>query len=375
MVTNKLNILFVSIAVVALLSACSPKDSETLDIPNEVAILEFRVGDISATIDKDTIRLVLPRGTNLAQITPQIVVTAGATVSPASGETINLKMQPINYRVTLGNIYQDYYVSAVTDDVPRPHEHGRRIGYINWEDTENTGGQERAWAWLQTIYPDSCDLLSLWDIQHASVDMNAYAVIWYHTRGVASDGTLPFRAYDYELVEQMKAYTNSGGKLLLTGMAPRWLQTLELIPASCVPNNFYGHESVTLNQPAGITPIAKPELFSSITPAEDGSILLMGDNCTFENNTSAWFLGSWGGYNNSVNTWQQTTGGIALATDLVDNGTVTRVIMAEFPATETQPAQVITINTGLYDWGNHNANSCSANIEQLTRNAIDYLRQ
>lgn len=374
MVTNKLNILSVSLAVMSLICACSPKDRDTLDIPSEVAILDFRVGDISASIIKDTIRLVMPRGTNLAQITPQITVTKGATVTPASGEMVNLKMQPVNYRVSLGNIYQDYYVSAITDDVPRPHTHGRRIGYINWEDTEKTGGQERAWQWLQTVYPDSCDLLSLWDIQHASLDMDAYSVIWYYTRGVAGDGTLPFRAYDNELVEQMRAYTNGGGKLLLTGMAPRWLQTLGIIENQYVPNNFYGHESVRLDVPAGFKPIAKPELFASITKSGDGSVELMGVNCTFENNTSAWYLASWGGYNNSISQWEEETGGIAIATDIVDGGTATRVVMAEFPVTEKRSSQVISINTGTYDWGNHDTNPCRLAIEQLTKNSIDYLR-
>lgn len=371
--TNRLHILAAFLMVMMLLGACSPKDREHLEIPAEVAILEFRVGDISGSILKDTIRLILPRGTKLEQLSPQITVTQGATVSPASGEMVNLRNQPVHYRVTLGNIYQDYCVIAVTDDVPRPHAHGRRIGYINWEDTEKTGGQERAWQWLQTAYPDSCDLLSLWDIQHASLNMDDYAVIWYHTRGVAGDGTLPFRAYDRELVEQMKAYTNGGGKLLLTGMAPRWLQTLGLIDNRYVPNNFYGHESVRLDASAGFKPVTKPELFASI-PLTEGMVQLMGADCVFENNTSAWYLASWGGYNNSVSQWEEETGGIAIATDIVDGGMATRVVMAEFPVTDKRAAQVISIHSGTYDWGNHEANSCRGAIEQLTRNTLDYLR-
>lgn len=371
--TRKLSIVALLVAMLGVIG-CSSTVSEQLDMPEEIAILSFMVDGTEATIQADTIRLTLPRGTNLRAIAPDIELTAGASVTPRSGEVVNFSQHPVNYRVTSGNLYRDYYVSITTGDIIQSQELGRRVGYINWEDTENTFGQESAWSWLKEVYADSCDLLSLWDIQHGSVNMHDYAVIWYHTRGVAGDGTLPFRAYDTQLVEQMKAYANMGGRLLLTGMAPRWLETLGLVAPDCIPNNFYGHEQFNTTTPDGIAPTdATHPLFQQLR-IENDKILIMGADCTIENNTSAWYLAAWGGYNNDIKTWESRTGGKALATDRVDGNTATRVVMAEFPATNTRACHILTFNTGLYDWSVAAHNSQQTQFEQLTRNAIDYLR-
>lgn len=360
-------------AQILLLGACSSPVREELDMPSEVAILSFSVNGVQAEIKGDTIRMTAQRGTDRTAVAPVIELTPGAVVTPASGETVNFSQRPVNYRVTCGNLYRDYYVTLVTGDVIAPRTHGRKIGYINWEDTEKTQGQENAWAWLKATYPDSCDILSLWDIQHGWVDMDQYALIWYHTRGVAGNGTLPFRAYDSELVEQMKAYTNTGGNLLLTGMAPRWLETLSLVPQGCAPNNFYGHEALyTISD--GVTPTDKSHpVFANLSYTGD-KIHIISDGCTIENNTSAWYLASWGGYDNELRTWETRTGGKALATDMVDGNTVTRVVMAEWAPSSSRGAYVITVNTGLYDWAVVEQNAHHEQMERLTRNAIEYLR-
>lgn len=355
-------------------TGCTDSHRESLDMPEEVAILSFSVDSMQASISADTIRLTLQRGTDLSALAPIITLTPGASVNPQSGEVVNFAQHPVNYRVTSGDLYRDYCVIITTGDVLRPVEHGRRIGYINWEDTENTTGQEAAWTWLQETYADSCDLLSLWDIQHGWVDMNQYAVIWYHTRGVEGNGTLPFRAYDPQLVEQMKAYANTGGRFLLTGMAPRWLETLSLVQMGCAPNNFYGHENFLTDQTSGFTPTETSHPIFHGLPLVENKVMIMGAGCTIENNTSAWYLAAWGGYSNDVKTWESRTGGKALATDLVDGNTVTRVVMAEFPSSAGRACHCITINSGLYDWAVNTTNSQHEQLEQLTQQTIDYLR-
>ena len=74
------------------------------DAVNEKRILSFVVGDWGATINEieKTVILNVPDGTDVTHLVPTIVVSEGATVSPASGEAQDFT-NPVAYTVTAQN--------------------------------------------------------------------------------------------------------------------------------------------------------------------------------------------------------------------------------------------------------------------------------
>lgn len=103
--TAKLLFLMISIL---LLTSCGSDDSneEVIEIPEEQLssenlILDFSVNNTDATINNtsNTIFLTLPIGGDVANVTPSIVISDDATITPASGVTQNFT-NPLEYTVT-----------------------------------------------------------------------------------------------------------------------------------------------------------------------------------------------------------------------------------------------------------------------------------
>lgn len=74
------------------------------DADNEKSILSFVIGDEEGSIDELTrqVWLAMPEGTDVTNLVPTIVVSEGATVSPASGEAQDFT-DPVIYTVTALN--------------------------------------------------------------------------------------------------------------------------------------------------------------------------------------------------------------------------------------------------------------------------------
>lgn len=99
----------------SLLSGCR-KDTfrgQVLDLNAPVKITAFKVQQTEGSIEEKTatINIELPFGTDLSSVVPAVSISGGATVSPASGVGVDMK-QPVKYRVSNGNIYSDYTVTA-----------------------------------------------------------------------------------------------------------------------------------------------------------------------------------------------------------------------------------------------------------------------
>ncbi len=103
------------IAILALfcLFSCSDDENASLELTGSVKIESFTINGTVATIDDDenTIEISLPSSTDLTNLSPEISLPEGATVSPASGAAVDLSSKQ-TYRVINGNLYNDYTVSA-----------------------------------------------------------------------------------------------------------------------------------------------------------------------------------------------------------------------------------------------------------------------
>ena len=96
------------------LFSCKKEDrGRDLTLSAPVDITLFSVDTAKARIDtaNATISINLPFGTDFTKVTPTITLPQGASVTPASGASVNLK-NPVQYRVINGNIYKDYTVTA-----------------------------------------------------------------------------------------------------------------------------------------------------------------------------------------------------------------------------------------------------------------------
>lgn len=76
-------------------------------------ITAFSVLGVDGVIDQSagTITVTLPAGTDVTAVAPSVTVTAGAVVSPVSGEVVNLTA-PVVYTVTLGEDTSSYTVTV-----------------------------------------------------------------------------------------------------------------------------------------------------------------------------------------------------------------------------------------------------------------------
>lgn len=359
----------VFLLVLSLFCAACEQPRESIVLPtDELEIESFSVNGTEAIKDSalNSLYVIMPAGTDLTALAPEIVITDGATVVPASGETVDFSHKTVNYRVSYGNVYRDYIVKVIK-------ETGSKIGFIGWEDAPSSTNAEIAWAWMQQQYSGNAEYVSLWDLQTGVKDIYDYCMLWYYTDAWDGSWDLPFRAKEPPLVAFMKEYLENGGNLLLTGFSSQWVTTLDITADGKPVNNIYGHENKLLSTAEGIAPASSGHpLFAGLQTDENGVIPLMSAE-TINNNTAVWYLKDWGGYDNSLAVWRDATGGMELATDIVD-GDAIRVTAAEFAPNSERRGRVLTIGVGTYEWL-RSGNDYDANIKQLTINAIEYLRK
>lgn len=360
----------IMLAVLALLACACTEKRDSLILPEgDLAITSFSINGVEAVTDSivGQLYVTLPAGTDLSALAPQVSVSEGASVSPASGETIDFRGRTVNYRVTYGNAYRDYAVRILKAK-------GSKIGFIGWEDAVSNASAETAWNWLSSQYGDEAEYVSLWDLQTGTKDIYEYGTLWYYTDADGNSGwALPFRAAEAPLTAVVKDYLQEGGNLLLTGFSVRWVENLGLSDDGRPANNLYGHENKTLTADEGIAP-SQPghALFEGLETDENGVIPLVQSGATIDNNTAVWYLKDWGGYENSFDEWREATGGTELATDVVD-GDANRVTACEFAPTASHRGRAICIGIGTYQWLDDGSNSYAGNIKQLTINALEYL--
>lgn len=127
---------YITFLVIAMITSvsCESKE-ETFDISGDVDIHSFRINGIEGTINKDnsTIHLVLPNGTDLTTLTPEINIHKDAYITPEIGQSMDFSLSTrrgseVIYTVTNTDIYQKYKVSV---DVARAKITSFRIGSVD----------------------------------------------------------------------------------------------------------------------------------------------------------------------------------------------------------------------------------------------------
>ena len=122
--------------------ACGEEAKESLDFSGDVDIHSFTVNGVEGSINTEnsTITVILPSGTSLQGLQPQIEIGSDATVSPESNEAIDfvsndgvlLKQE---YVVKSKDLYQKYSVSV---DVARAKITSFKIGSVEGQIIESS---------------------------------------------------------------------------------------------------------------------------------------------------------------------------------------------------------------------------------------------
>lgn len=348
-------------------------------IPTEQpAILSFAVAGVTATIDEvnRTIKAIIPVSSDLTALAPTITLAAGATISPASGKTVDFT-NPVIYTVKKDTATVNYTVTVTTPETVA------FIGVPASVDALSDPEELAAWNWLSSTNP-LADYVSLTSIQNGTVDLSKYSVIWWH---YDENQSLPTTALSQNVVQSFKTYYANGGSFLLTTFAASYIDPLGIVPAGMGPNNaFGGPPAGTASSDWGISyqGYANHPVFAGLPQASDKNyptVYLLSAAAFRLNNTNQWHIGSdWGGFDSPA-TWRQKTGGLDLAGSDGDAGHTSAVVMAEFPKTSSHGGAIV-IGSGSYTWyaypdpsnpSNQPANADLPNVQKLTSNILEYL--
>jgi len=130
-------IIFAVITVV-LFSCC---EDEKIPLSNEKEILSFKINGEWGVVNNHTMRadLLLPEGTDISNVTPQITISNKAVITPASGVPQDFSAGAILYVVTAEDgTTQDYTIAVqvkvlqykVGDFYPNPGDPSTAIGVV-----------------------------------------------------------------------------------------------------------------------------------------------------------------------------------------------------------------------------------------------------
>lgn len=338
-------------------------------------INSFKINGVAGTIDHDnrSITVILPDGVDLKNLTPQIDLQPGVSISPASGVAKDFT-NPVPYTVSLGSASAVYQVTVISNSISEY----AFLGLAATRATITDPDEKAAADWFFINYP-SADYVSFQSIETGRKISN-YKVIWWHF-DEAQD--LPAAALTPAVTGALKTFRSNGGNLLLTAFATRYVEALGIVPQGRGPNNSFGDFGtggwVEQNNNWGISFRTREShpVFAGVVTYEPGKAYLLEKGTFRQNHTAWWFLPDWGGYGNASN-WRDQTGGINLASESWDDNLDGRVGIAEW---KTQSdANVIVIAFGAYDWyseplnGGSTTNAFIGNIRRITKNSIDYLK-
>lgn len=338
-------------------------------------VKSFKINNVAGTIDHEnrSITVLLPDGSNLSSLTPQIELESGVTITPASGSPRDFTAT-VSYTVTLGNTSAVYTVTVISNSINEYAFLGLAATRAAIADPD----EKAAADWFFTNYP-AADYISFQSIESGR-RLSNYKVIWWHYDETQD---LPASALTTAVIDALKTFRADGGNLLLTAFATRYVEVLNIVPQGRGPNNVFGDFGnggfIEQNSNWGISFRSREThaVFAGVETYEPGKAWLLEKGTFRQNHTAWWFLPEWGGYNDAA-TWRDQTGGINLASESWDNELNGRVGIAEWKTQDN--ANVIVIAFGAYDWyseplnGGSTTNAYLTNIRKITKNSIDYLK-
>ena len=349
---------------------------------DKAKMLSFKINNsYIGTIDDEakTITVYVPKSTSLTQLTATYTITDGAAATPENNALIDFS-NPIAFTVTHRTATSTYTVSVIPTDI----KYTAFVGTASSIDEIENPEEKAAAVWmLQNV--SGAEYISFADINNGSAQLGKYSMIWWHWHvdGYSDATGVPSGAT--QAIQKFKDYYQSGGNLLLTRFATKYLASLEITLDKTSPNNCWGGSEDNpeiAGSPWGISfkGHADHPLFAGLQTAsgKDYVAYLFDTGYAVTNSTAQWHIGSdWGGYNTKED-WQNATGGIALGRSDGDADNESgAIVIAEFPK-RGNSGKVISVGSGAFDWYGNGVTTTGvyrSNLTTMTKNAIEYLSE
>jgi hypothetical protein len=340
-------------------------------------IKSFKINSVAAVINdvNKTITMTLPENTNLTALQPIIELTAGVSIAPVSGTTIDFT-NPVIFVITSNGKSVNYTANV---GVPVTGLVVAFLGTASDRAGITNMDEKTASDWLFQNFPGAKYIS--FDSILKGADLSGINVIWWHFDSATN---LPAVAYNPIVTDALKNYRTNGGNLLLTTFASQYVDALGIVPSGKGPNNVFGDfppNGFVDGNSWGMSFKGHEghPIFQGLTTYETGKANLLQSGTFRQNHTAWWFVPEWGGYVNGEG-WRSQTGGTNLASESWDDSLDGRVTIAEWPNNATDK-NVVVISMGAYDWYNETnssgvpsqPNEFITNIKLLTQNSINYL--
>lgn len=325
-----------------------------------------------------------------------LVSTATFKLQPAKTDLLyTVKVKYSDGRVSEGNsvkVYIDAEPAKVAMLLPSNNE------------SDLDDDEAAALAWFKQTYGDKGAVLTPADVKGMSaISRDNYSMIWIQIDRVGLElgwDKLPADIIDADVIAKLKAFAQDGGNLLLTKHATQLVAAIGRIDNELAPRLFSsgeggeGGDIWTTNAVIGSSQDPKYDhtshaIFQNLEVLKAGDPIDNYDHDSYplegpgmrEDHNCMWDLNAYDlpskmpDAKNVVNAYEQLTHSTVLSTwghvtDYCCGGII------EFNATSDYPCKIICNGLNSYEWKqNSGTNQYQGNIEQLTKNSIDYLAQ
>ena len=391
-------------AVMLFTISCGEDDAPEVDQTVNAEITSFRIVspvEASGTINNDdnTITIEVPGDVDVTTAEVAIEVPEGATVSPASGSEVDFS-SPVDFTVTGldadGNTVTEVYTVSV--------EKTAVVAFVGSAATidELEDDAQAAASWMQETYGDEFVYLSADEITPDAV--SNLKVIFYYKLEATEPVDLGAMASE-DVSSTISNFVRDGGQLLLAGDAASYIFNIDRVPDAYAFNEVNEEIGIEENKPAddfwGLSVVPETTsadrtahpLFEGILNAENR--LYLNNAPTREVRLVWWNVGPAGGECcgnlEMVTNFEEQLKATKLAslrhvgdyfgfaavefgrTDLDTHETLSPDVPKDFRGT------VLMLSNSIigYEWvtNDGSVNEYQENIEQLTANAIEYLRE
>lgn len=369
-----------------LFSSCEEDYTSTLNLDADVKIQSFSVAGTEGEIDEanKTVTVTIESGSNidLSNISPEIVLPAGAVITPAITSSMDFT-NPVEFTIVNGDIYCQYTVTV-----------SEKFYFAFLGEPANVSAMtilddQKAAEWFLKKYP-SAEYVSFSQVADGTVDLSKYNAVWYHsdqgTRPCWPDAQMLYGVADNSaIVSKLKTYYENGGNILLTNFAGSLVDELGIVSeAKYAPNNAFGDIEANpdsynwgdwdlrwYGNPEN--PIAQGLNYKSDDPTK---FIMLPNGVARRNRTNQYNVDDWTDYAVGGSTIEERVAYFETVNNcevLVSNWNGMEINLVLWDKHDGKGAAIF-IGSGTYDWyAENDVENTAGNREKLTSNSIAYL--
>jgi len=348
----------------------------TINVKNDEAMIYSFIldGTYKGSINEQekTVTFYLPGGVDVTKLTPTIVTSEDATISPRSGVVTDFS-QPVVYTVSDNTATAQYTVTVESVSAPK----AIFLGSAGANTLDDLCGEEKeACKWMLANISNSL-FVSWEDMISGNVDIRKCEVIWWHWQHAPSETLTDFEngatSSAMGALGKLVNYYKAGGSFILSRAAVNFAAKLGAVKDQRCANNCWG-ASDDGGEVLGASwdfPVVDPNgwMWKGVIGGAD-PLRTLDAGYQISNCVSQW--GMWGDYSEGHARWAELTGCRVLA-----HGWDNAITIWEAPAAsgEFGKGGIICFGSGCYDWYSPAPfeENYHANVGIITGNAFEYL--